>query len=1259
MPDSADDTFTTELVEPTPNELASQIAGAIDSISDCAPTSLAARCSVLQYQSSLHSSVVRVEAMVQLAMTKANGESPATDGNLQLLYDALSQTSLALFSDSPDDAQASTVWFRDRNFRLLNGVWRANACHLQRVLWVVETMPNDARFDEFTSCINALLTLSEISCDRANLLPHAIGNRVPPSHLSKADLIAPSVNRFSQDDLDLFGIDRKSLRPFIASSDRMRDSENVSIASSPMQRYPLVKCKTDVVLAMPTAVGVAIREFVVRFAIGNGMQDTFAKALANSYSHWLNDERAFGANPNNSVAFGNSPIGPLAELRMKRAGGEYAQLLFLVDNLDLIDSTDTVGPWGPHPQFSRILEERIDKCFLQSQAVGRYERGVTLIVTCGIGRTLSLPTLRRPGNNWYIETVDVDDLVHLSRTEEIDAFYLLKVLRARSKAETLGISFNRDIDFVNFIAFVRHHDGNVIPHSNMPEDSRHASFNIQIASDFIADLRSFSHQRTDMRIATRANGSAMRVRRSVAHISDFACLAPTYTSPVMTEAEVASVYVTPESHWWFVLCDQPLNSVGYERYQLLLTWLRRTIPVVQPLARGKAFNAVELHFRFTAPGLHLVDKIPETLPTLKEIENDIRVEIASKQNIISLTIGPKFEDGFGHATNVSELALVRQVIFGLAEWCGRAIEASEIERLAQLITGGPDGRHMHAMVGLTYRDGFAEKLNEEVVTPDQLDDGILNLGMAFRVESREHGRTIISGKHESVDFLNRLVRTLEDDLCERLRRLDRTDLIRKLVLNHERAVFRRNLWRRTSKANLAMHDDYPEALDTIVSRNQKYDSCIQPTRVVIEAATCECPIEGGLQAGDSDLSELMTLANSISIVGGWSDAIHLDAMKPELEITPLGKVLADPHFEEQILQPFYARATKVAISESAARQARSYPATHDRDGQAEREPKTAFEKAFGKEFGFPTKDIETLLIDLLGLGEEQRALTYEIEETELVDRLVKTQIGTHAQSIVDEFTLRSRKTWRIADADSDIDAYHQLSSEYKPKDTHAWKLRRKLSLLRRPIIELAPKRLLVIPGMIQDALAYTMNNYYNGAIRPQDLKSKEMATWKSVVGQERGTEFANRVADALSRLGWTTQVERKLTEIFGKKLERDFGDVDVLAYDPDSGRTLVIECKSLHYHKSHGEVAEQMSDWRGHTNEKGKRDDLRKHLDRVEKLLANPHQIKRYLKAQVEITVEPWLMFENPVPMLHAWENRDIQTKFTSFMDVESLFTRK
>jgi hypothetical protein len=58
--------------------------------------------------------------------------------------------------------------------------------------------------------------------------------------------------------------------------------------------------------------------------------------------------------------------------------------------------------------------------------------------------------------------------------------------------------------------------------------------------------------------------------------------------------------------------------------------------------------------------------------------------------------------------------------------------------------------------------------------------------------------------------------------------------------------------------------------------------------------------------------------------------------------------------------------------------------------------------------------------------------------------------------------------------------------------------------------------------------------------------------------------------------------------------------VHVLAWNKSTGRVLAIECKDLQYRKTPGEIAEQLSDFRGEVDARGKRDYLRKHLDRME-----------------------------------------------------------
>jgi hypothetical protein len=85
-----------------------------------------------------------------------------------------------------------------------------------------------------------------------------------------------------------------------------------------------------------------------------------------------------------------------------------------------------------------------------------------------------------------------------------------------------------------------------------------------------------------------------------------------------------------------------------------------------------------------------------------------------------------------------------------------------------------------------------------------------------------------------------------------------------------------------------------------------------------------------------------------------------------------------------------------------------------------------------------------------------------------------------------------------------------------------------------------------------------------------------------------------------------------------------------------SGRVLIIECKDVQYRKTYGEIAEQLADFRGEVWPGGKRDYLRRHLDRVELISRHLPAVASYVGMSEVNTVESHLVFRNPVPMEFA-----------------------
>jgi hypothetical protein len=255
-----------------------------------------------------------------------------------------------------------------------------------------------------------------------------------------------------------------------------------------------------------------------------------------------------------------------------------------------------------------------------------------------------------------------------------------------------------------------------------------------------------------------------------------------------------------------------------------------------------------------------------------------------------------------------------------------------------------------------------------------------------------------------------------------------------------------------------------------------------------------------------------------------------------------------------------------------------------------------------------------------------------------LERLYSGADGT-AATIVSTLTTSPRREWRTP-PDGMLD-----------KDRWPWRFRRRLSLLRLPIVQLddGPDPLVAVaPGLLRDALVYMVENYHEGYFPQWQIESSNMRAWAGTAAVRRGTRFSREVAEELKKLGWQSELEVNVSKILGKSLDRDYGDVDVLAWDATTRRVLLMECKDLHFHKTSGELAEQMSDFRGEIRD-GKRDLLRKHLDRIDILRAHAEGLAKYVEVANHLVIEGWIVFRNPVPMLLAVEQFGDAVRTTTF----------
>src|SRR5690606_20521860 len=103
----------------------------------------------------------------------------------------------------------------------------------------------------------------------------------------------------------------------------------------------------------------------------------------------------------------------------------------------------------------------------------------------------------------------------------------------------------------------------------------------------------------------------------------------------------------------------------------------------------------------------------------------------------------------------------------------------------------------------------------------------------------------VAGAKECGRLLNSLVDKRVEHVIAQLNKLDRANLIERLLINHVVGEVTEQLWKRTSGAVSGLHGDTPATRRTVVEQLSKSAAAQISSRVLIEMALCASPTPGG------------------------------------------------------------------------------------------------------------------------------------------------------------------------------------------------------------------------------------------------------------------------------------------------------------------------------------------------------------------------------------------------------------------------------
>jgi hypothetical protein len=969
-----------------------------------------------------------------------------------------------------------------------------------------------------------------------------------------------------------------------------------------------------------------------------------SKGIAHEYTELFAKIPLVGGNMGAPIEFQRTMNGRVAGVATSVDVGRYLNITCFGDTLRDFEGTGFAG-FQTADGLADDVDAVIDQAYQAAKKDPSFRDGLTLVVGCGIGRGAIGPLNDKPRANWRTESLSAADLYTLSWLPDFRPLSLWRLLDAIEKIETLGVRLHNINGLLNMVAWARNLDGHLVPHGSLPADfgTGDASHGIVIEQNSLRGLRHEVASLWDAHVEQDVAGSWVAVRKEGESIFEEDRHRPIYASE-KREGWPTGVFLTPTRPWWGAI-EVPPNISGYvafQRWKMLMVWLARTASVLECALRGLPAGPLLWHAKFEGAASEFEFDLQSV--GFEEAKTDIRISADAARRTVSLVMGNRYEAAIFNVENVAERAFVTRGIQGFVELAGRALDSRQIGLLINQIIPDTAARETHAFRMQQFRDYVRDSVPRSPIVIDR-DDATFRLGLGWRVQKREEGGDI-RGKENCTTFLNKLVRLIEDELCTDLRQYDRRKTLRLALENHESAAMERDHWNRTASAVLALRSDKTAARKAIADHELRLNGAFQASRLLAEFAICECPLAGGLDPGHLDFSRFMAKVSFILHAGGWSDAIRWDVMEPRVKVAALGDIFINHDFIENVVEPFTRAGTDMRLDEAV----KVYPkhlGIPGNESSAEASLDHEFLVAWKDQFSVTFDETRQFIDAVEDLGYQAKRAVFETPKSALSRaRFNGEPLREHiTAALVEEFTLKSRSSWRA------------VPVGFEERDIHPWRFRRRLSLLRKPLVQIDDAEdpaVLVAPGLLREAFGYMLRSYYRGDFPPHQLRPR-MRAWAGKSADRNGKVFSNEVAARLKELGWQTEAEVKITKLLRKGFPRDYGDVDVLAWNPKTGRVLIIECKDLQFRKTFGEIAEQLSDFRGEIKPDGKPDYLRRHIDRVELVSNHSAELAAYIGFTPASKIESHLVFRNPVPMQFALERMKERVRLHVFDKLEEI----
>ena len=432
----------------------------------------AATISGLTTYPELQSNAIRLDALIYYLLRFCKGKNNPTYDFLNNCFSELKSTKHAHDEDPAENVFISTVSNENGQFLLFEGLWEANAFYTQRFLDVLLAMPNVEEYKNLKNSVFSLLKISNAIVSKCKLQKYKLGNEIPENNIPVKfrDKLTESRNRIKLNQSELLNLDIKHeyLLPFLTDIKSIVKADN---SSDILSQKPIIHIKKTYYVLLPSAIGVAIRRYIIEKMFKLNQVQQFEYFLMKAYGIHFYSMPLLGTLSRIPIKFENTKNQIfLAETIAKIDLGRFVQFLFVFDNMEGCTDNWFLGVNKNQDELGIEIQRRIKNSQKSLKNNKQFKSAVSLIVLCGWGRrSIGLEMKNLACNDWFIEYISSFDLTVLSHSDEFKPLDLWRLIVSKHKLEEHGTEIKNASGLLNLYALAKSLDFHLIPHNQFQD----------------------------------------------------------------------------------------------------------------------------------------------------------------------------------------------------------------------------------------------------------------------------------------------------------------------------------------------------------------------------------------------------------------------------------------------------------------------------------------------------------------------------------------------------------------------------------------------------------------------------------------------------------------------------------------------------------------------------------------------------------------------------------------------------------------------